>query len=66
MKIVWTDLNSINEVDGRYWISNTKAERFGLSDGMKIKIVDGDEMWDAIVHSIHILAEDLLSMTEKR
>ncbi len=51
MKIVWTDLNSINEVDGRYWISNTKAERFGLSDGMKIKIVDGDEMWDAIVHS---------------
>ena len=51
MKIVWTDLNSINEVDGRYWISNTKAERFGLSDGMKIKIVDGDEMWDAVVHS---------------
>ena len=50
MKIVWTDLNSINEVDGRYWISDTKAEHFKLSDGMKIKIVDGDEIWDAVVH----------------
>ena len=51
MEVVWTDLNSINEADGRYWISQTKAERFKLSDGMKIKIVDGDEIWDAVVHS---------------
>ncbi|WP_303836709.1 RNA 2'-phosphotransferase [Ruminococcus flavefaciens] len=51
MEVVWADLNSINEVDGRYWISQTKAERFKLSNGMKIKIVDGDEVWDAVVHS---------------
>jgi putative RNA 2'-phosphotransferase len=51
MEVVWADLNSINEVDGRYWISQTNAERFMLSDGMKIKIVDGDEVWDAVVHS---------------
>lgn len=51
MEVVWADLNSINEVDGRYWISQTNAERFKLSNGMKIKIVDGDEVWDAVVHS---------------
>lgn len=51
MEVVWIDLNSINEVDGRYWISQTKAERFKLSDGMNIKIVDGDEVWNAVVHS---------------
>lgn len=51
MEVIWTDLNSINEVDGRYCISQTQAERFKLSDGLKIKIVDGDEVWDAIVHS---------------
>lgn len=51
MEVVWADLNSINEVDGRYWISQTNAEYFKLSDGMKIKIVDGDEVWDAVVHS---------------
>ncbi len=50
MEVVWADLNSINEVDGRYWISQTKAERFKLSNGMKIKIVDGDEVCDAVVH----------------
>ena len=41
MEVVWADLNSINEVDGRYWISQTNAERFKLSNGMKIKIVMG-------------------------
>lgn len=51
MEVVWTDLNSINEVDGRYWISQTKAEYFKISDGMKIKVVDGDEVWDAVIHS---------------
>lgn len=51
MEVVWADLNSINKVDGRYWISQTNAEHFKLSDGMKIKIVDGDEVWDAVVHS---------------
>ena len=50
MVVIWTDLNSINEADGGYWISPAKAERFKLTDGMKIKIVDGDEMWDAVVH----------------
>jgi len=51
MEIVWTDINSINEADGRYWISQTKAERFKLSDEMKIRIVDGDEICDAVVHT---------------
>ena len=50
MVVIWTDLNSINEADGGYWISPAKAQRFKLTDGMKIKIVDGDEMWDAVVH----------------
>ena len=50
MVVIWTDLNSINEEDGGYWISPAKAERFKLTDGMKIKLVDGDEMWDAVVH----------------
>ena len=50
MEVIWTDLNSINNSDGRFWISPAQAERCKLSDGMKIMIVDGDEVWDAVVH----------------
>lgn len=51
MKAVQIDGNSVHDENGEIYLPAFTAEFFKLSDGEKILAYEGDEIWNAVVHS---------------
>lgn len=51
MKAVQIDGNSVHDENGEIYLSAFTAEFFKLIDGEKIFAYEGDEIWNAVVHS---------------
>mgnify|MGYP003300251499 CR=1 FL=1 len=51
MTAIQIDANLVHDENGEIYISTSTVEYFHLKDGEKVIVYEGDEIWNAIIHS---------------